>query len=501
MPRSALVFFPTGLNTPEAEVLSSTIQSLLDKKIDVTILTCKGGKYYSCAKNLFSIDLICVLCKKKRKKYFEKIVGDFKIIETPKYENSKTIKNLLNNEKLKNYFYRTCDNGLATLSSYLALTRDLYLKGFFAKKIVSQNLMLTNFLTDFYYKFINENKFTKIYSFNSRTNLYRPLFRICLKFNIKFNNLECITGNKLYPTRILNFKDSLPSDDDKIPDLINSHWKKNRYEKKNKVINSFYSFVKNKKINAPDGKKNFLIKQEYGTLPKNWNNKNYNITFYASSEDERETVVKKNFKPLFKNQNEAIEKILRIIKNQRQYILWLRMHPNMENIKWNYVDNLYELEKNFQNVFVIRPNSNISTNSLIENSNLNIGLDSRTLLESIYIKKPTIILRKTFWNQIGKCNISKNVRQLKKMIISKNVPISTKIVSSKFAFFWSTYGQRHKYLRGKFLFNKKKQVINHVFKFKNHSISLSKFENSIYFFVKSVEKILIYLNYKLSSDK
>jgi hypothetical protein len=501
MSKSTLVFFPTGLNTPEAEVLSSNIQSLLDKKIDVTILTCKGGKDYSCAKNLFSINLICTLCKKKRNKYFEKIVGDFKIIETPKYKSSKINKKLLNNKSLKNYFYKTFDNGLATLSSYLTLTRDLYLNGFFAKKIISQNLMLTNFLTDFYYKFINVNKFTEIYSFNSRTNLYRPLFRICLKLNIKFNNLECITGNKLYPTRILNFKDSLPSDYDKIPNLINLHWKKNKHIKKDKIVNSFYHSIKKKAVNTPDSNKNYLIKQEYGSLPKIWNNKNYNITFYASSEDEKETVIKKNFNPLFKNQINAIIEILSIIKNQKNYILWLRMHPNMDNIKWKYVDNLYELEKNFQNVFVIRPHSNISTNSLIENSNLNIGLDSRTLLESIFIKKPTIILGKNFFSQIGKCNVSKNVRQLKKMIISKKVPISPKIVPSKFAFFWSTYGERHKYLRGKFLFNKKNQVINHVFKFKNHTISLSKFENSIYFFVKSIEKILIYLNYKLSSDK
>ena len=60
MSKSTLVFFPTGLNTPEAEVLSATIQSLLDQKLDVTILTCAGGKDYSCAKNLFSINTKCL---------------------------------------------------------------------------------------------------------------------------------------------------------------------------------------------------------------------------------------------------------------------------------------------------------------------------------------------------------------------------------------------------------------------------------------------------------
>jgi hypothetical protein len=501
MSKSALVFFPTGLNTPEAEVLSSTVQSLLDQKKNVTILTCSGGKDYSCAKNLFSIKLICALCKKKRKKYFKQIVGNFKIIETPQFEYTKKYINLFNNKTLKNYFYKNRDNGLATLSSYLALTRDLYLKGFYAKKIISQNLILTNFLSDFYYKFINKNKFTEIYSFNSRTNLYRPLLRICLKFNIKFNNLECITGNKLYPTRILNFFNSLPSDFDKIPNLINSYWKKNKHKRKDKIINRFYYSIKKKEVNTPDNIKNFLIKQEYGILPKNWNKNDYNITFFASSEDEYETVVRKNFKPLFKNQNQAIKEILRIIKNQKNYILWLRMHPNMHNINWKYVNNLYGLEDKFQNFFVIKPHSNISTNSLIENSNLNIGLSSRTLLESIFIKKPTIILGKTFWNQIGHCNVVKNLRQLEKMILSKKVSISKKIVPEKFAYFWSTYGETNKYLTGQFLFNKKNEVIDHSFKFRNSIISFSKFDNLTYFFTKSVEKVLLYFNYKLSSDK
>ena len=43
-----LVYLPTGLNSPENEVLSATVQSLLDKNQDVTILTCSGGKNYSC---------------------------------------------------------------------------------------------------------------------------------------------------------------------------------------------------------------------------------------------------------------------------------------------------------------------------------------------------------------------------------------------------------------------------------------------------------------------
>ena len=73
MKNKNLVFLPTGLNSPENEVLCASIQSLLDKKKDVTILTCSGGKNYSCSKNIFSFSQICKLCKFKTKQNIKKI--------------------------------------------------------------------------------------------------------------------------------------------------------------------------------------------------------------------------------------------------------------------------------------------------------------------------------------------------------------------------------------------------------------------------------------------
>jgi hypothetical protein len=500
MPQSVLVFFPTGLSTPEAEVLSSTIQSLLDKDKHVTILTCKGGRKYSCTKNIFSINLICILCKRKRNKYFSNIVGNFKIVETPVYKNSQKQINFSKNLNLKKYFYKKNDNGLATFSSYLTLTKDLFLNGFFAKNIILKNLILTNFLSDFYYKFIRENEFTDVYSFNSRMNLYRPLLRACLKLDVKFNNLECVTGNHIYKTRILNFYDALPTDFDKIPKLINLHWKNKRNKKNMKLINRYYYLISRKK-EGTDNVKSYLKNQEYGKLPENWSDNIYNITYFASSEEEYETVIKKNFKPIFKTQYETILEISRIIKNRKDFNLWIRMHPNMNNNNWKYLKDLYELKCKFKNIFFINPNSPISTNSLIENSNLNIGLCSRTLLESIFNKKPTIILGKTYWSELGDCLVVKTKQQLRTLILSKKVSLSDRIVSKKFAYFWSTYGSGNRYLTGQFSFNKKNEVIDHSFKFKNSNIYFSKLDSFIYAILKSAEKVLIYLNYKLSVNK
>jgi hypothetical protein len=317
---------------------------------------------------------------------------------------------------------------------------------------------------------------------------------------IKFNNLECITGNQIFRTRIINFYDSLPTDFDKMPKLINLYCNNKIIKNKEKIINRYYYLISRKKEGS-DNIKSYLGNQEYGKLPDNWNGNMYNITYFVTSEDEYETVIKKNYKPIFKNQNQTILEISRIIKNQKDFVLWIRMHPNMQNNNWKYVKDLYELEYKFKNVFVINPSSPISTNSLIENSNLNIGLNSRTLLESIFNNKPTIILGKTYWNQIGDCLVIKNKQQLRKMLLSKKIPLSNKIVPKKFAYFWSTYGNRNRYLAGQFSFNRKNEVIDHSFKFKNSNICFSKLDSFIYLILKSAEKVLVYFNYTLSVNK
>jgi hypothetical protein len=66
--KKILIYIPTGLNTPELEILLSKAQNLIDIKNNVTIVTCSGGKNYYCSKNIYSIKSICHSCKILRNK-------------------------------------------------------------------------------------------------------------------------------------------------------------------------------------------------------------------------------------------------------------------------------------------------------------------------------------------------------------------------------------------------------------------------------------------------
>lgn len=496
MKNNNLVFIPTGLNSPEYEVLISTAQNLLDKNQKVTLLVCRGGDKYSCSKNILSIKSICNLCKYKRDKLIENLKGDYEVIQTPAIKKVIFKKKFINFKKLKNFYYNGLDNGLATYSSYIANSRDKDLEGFFANGIILKNLNTTNLLSDFYYYLLKKNKFSEVYSFNSRMNLYRPLLRVASKLRIKFNNLEATHDNK--SLKVLNLKEAIVNDYDKIPKLINNYWKIKTSLNRDKIAEKFFSDIKkfNKQMENP---KSYLTDQKYGLLPINFNKEKYNITFFISSEDEYETVIKKNYKPIFKDQLDCILEVCKIISGKKDYNLWIRMHPNLRGLNWSYVTNIYNIEKLYSNVLVVRPNSAISSHALMQCSNLILGLRSRTLLESLYINKPTILLGRSYWGLLGPFLSISSRNQLRKMLLSKKVNVLNNLAAKKYAYFFSTFGKKLKYISGRFYWSANKKKVTIRFKFKNKYINYNKIQNLIYYYFKTLEKFVFYLNYKFSS--
>ena len=493
--KNCLVFIPNGLNSPELEILVATAQNQINKKKNVNILVCKGGKNYICNKNLLSIPSLCSLCIYKRDKMIKNLKGNFKLIETPEIKNPTKLKNFKNFLKLKKYKFKGLDNGLASYSSYLDNTRDKDLHGFFAKKTISKLVYTTDYLSIFYESFFKNNKIHEIFCFNSRQNLYRPLFRLAIKLKIKLNNLESSHDGKRL--NIHNLKSSLVNDYDNLPKLINHRWNVKTKLDKKKISDKYYSDVKNF-VNIMENPSVYTSLQYKGLLPKEWNDKVFNISFFASSEDEYESIVKEKDNSLFKSQLESILELCKIIKNKKNFALFVRMHPNLKKVGWSYVEDINNLEGKYKNVYIIKSNSNISTNAMIQNTDLAIGLRSRTLLESTYINKPTIIVGTNYWETLGPFLISNNKHKLKKMILSQKVKCLGSLAAMKYAFFWSTDGVPMQGITGKYKWNKDKSHAQPNFKFKNKSVNFPTLKLYLYYLCKIYERSVFYLNFKLA---
>jgi len=456
---------------------------------------CKGGKNYVCNKNLLSIPSLCKLCIHKRNTMIKNLKGSFNLFETPNIKDPTKLKFFENFVKLKKYKYNGLDNGLASYSSYLDNTRDKDLDGFFAKKIISKLIYTTNYLSIFYESFLKEKKINEAFCYNSRQNLYRPLFRLIKKLKISLNNLESSHDGKRL--NIHNLKSALVNDYDNLPKLINQAWNRKTKLKKKKITDKYYSDVKNF-VSIMENPAVFNSQHNKDLLPEQWNEKKFNICFFVSSEDEYESIVKEKDDSFFKSQLEGILEIIKIIENKKDFTLYVRMHPNLKKVGWSYVQNINNLNENFNNVHIIKADSKVSTNAMIQNTNLSIGMKSRTLLESTYINKPTIVVGTNYWESLGPFLRPKSKNELKKIILSKKIKCLGSLAAMKYAFFWSTDGTPIKSVNGSYKWNKDKSHAIPNFKFKNKSSKLSKLQLCLYYFCKLFEKSVFYLNFKLS---
>jgi hypothetical protein len=495
MKNNILIFIPTGLNSPEIEILTSFAQNLIDKNNSVILLVCRGGKNYSCARNIFSLKTICNLCHSRRNRFIRNLRGDYKVITTPIIEKIYYENKFKKFTDLKEYYYNRFDNGLASYASYLENSRDKDLQGFFAQKLITKNLNTTNILSEFYLKILKDYKINEVFAFNSRMNIYRPLLRCAVLLGVKYNNLESVYLRR--SLKIFNLKDAEVADFKKLPKIINKHWNSKNNVNKEKIVKKYFLDIV-KFMKPMETPKSYLTQQKYGLLPGKFDKNKYNITFFVSSEDEDETFEKQNTVPIFKNQKDCILQICKIISGREDFFLWIRMHPNLSNVNWPYVRDVLNINGSFNNISIIKSDSPVSTHALMKSSNLVLGLGSRSLLESVYINKPTILLGEAFWSKLGPFNEINSVEELKNKILSKNIRVRNNIGAKKYAFFWTTYGKSIKYLTGKYVFNKQNTKAKTFYRFKGKNIKFTVIEKFKYFFIKSLEKFLLYINYKLS---
>lgn len=494
MNKKILIYIPTALNSPETEILLNVAQDNINKKNNVKLLLCKGGKNFFCSKNIYSLKSICFSCRKKTKDAVNLLKGKYSKTYIPSNfdKRSENIKRV-NIKNIFNYKYKNCDNGLSAYSSYVGVTRDRDLDGYFSNYSIKNLINTSNNLTDFFYKFLNKNKFDEIYMFNGRMNNYRPLLRVSNILKKKINNLE-FNGNR---NQVFNFENALPIDQKYITKRINLFWK-NHKNKKINLINTFINkWIKHQSIFHKD---KFKVAQNNKELPIGWDTKKRNIVYYASSPDETLTGGKTYFFKVFNDQVESIEFIHKLLKKKdvsKNISFWVRMHPRMNGHRWSYLENLYLLEKKYPELNLIYPESSYSSYEMLKKSSLVISPISSLSIEALHFKKPSINFQSHPFVLLKGSYLPKNKKELKKLIFNKNLKPRSILAQKKFHLFYLDGGKKFNRVTGDFN--------SAGYKYNNKKIELNFFNKIIYYYGKIIEKkILNNLNfylYKLINEK
>jgi capsule polysaccharide export protein KpsC/LpsZ len=143
-------------------------------------------------------------------------------------------------------------------------------------------------------------------------------------------------------------------------------------------------------------------------------------------------------KCLFPSQEIGLSFIFEEFKNDENIHFYLRVHPNLSTVHYNYHKRIYNFEKKYRNVTVISSSSTISTYSLIDNAKKVIVFGSSTGAEACYSGKPVILLGGSFYYYLDITHIPENTESLLHLI-TNNINPKPKLEAIKYGYYLMNY--------------------------------------------------------------
>ncbi|MCX6762601.1 MAG: capsule biosynthesis protein [Candidatus Moranbacteria bacterium] len=403
---------------------------------EVHILVCNGS-FDICVANSSKDSVVCSLCTKYTNKFIGKISKDFCIHNIKNYfDNSIKYNNFNYNSviDIKKIEYKGAKIGFASLSTYISKTRDLrpLFKSAF-KHYFDYLLLQSCVLTDAIGNALNDIKPDLVCLFNGRFFDSRPIFDVAAQKDISVRCYDVVEyADKIFVKQIS--QNATLHSIKEIMSQLNHCWNSsiNSLEDKIKIAHDFFQ---KKRDGIFIGEVVYIKNQEKGLLPVGFDKNKQNIVIFNSSEDEYAAIGDEYEKlSLFKSQIDGLEYIFRTFENNKKIHFYLRIHPNLSDIKYKYHTDLCSFQKKYRNVTVIPAEDNVSTYDLLDAAEKVIVFGSTIGVEAAYWNKAVILLSGAPYYYLDICYKPKSLLELKEMIVSSLEPREKKD-ALRFAYF------------------------------------------------------------------
>ena len=450
-----VLFYPTCYVTPHLETELEIAQTHLDQGDTVNFLIC-NGELQTCLVNPEHVKSICVKCNST-------VINGIKLLtninitklDYPKIyiDYSPIPQEFVDIEELKQFkIDETIEIGLSAASSLISQkNKEHKLDTNEFKNEIFRELCSSYYLYKVFNSFIlPEIKPEIIYIFNGRFSTSWPIVSLCKKINLTFFTHD--RGGQM--GKYLLVKNTIPHDFNYFREEIENDWLKGDnskflkgssfyQERRNRVIQGWYSYTTHQ---IPD------------LLPKSFSKCRKNITIFNSTIEEYAAVKGwEKFLYIFDNEIDAIESILTLYKDDKSKHFYLRVHPNLKGFTNSQTSDLKILDKKYENIEIIQPESEIDTYALLDNSDIIIVLGSTVGIEAVYWGKPVIQLALSPYNHLNTVYIPMSLDQLADLINSEELLPKEQLGAIKYGYWELSRGIKFKYFvqenifEGKFL--------------------------------------------------
>jgi hypothetical protein len=276
-------------------------------------------------------------------------------------------------------------------------------------------------LTDAAHQMIKQYRPDRICIFNGRFNGIRPVFEVAQQKNIQTIVIDCTFSNAREQQRKVQFIDTLPHDIEQNAEKIENYWSNFSGEEDRELVASRFFERRRQGQTASDNV--YTTNQKAEQLPEDWDESKRNFVIFNSSEDEFFSIGEAIDKyKIFENQIEGIKYIIQSTAGRSDIHYYLRIHPNLDKLKYGYHTNLASIFRPYANISIIPADSPVSTYKLIESCEKVIVFGSTVGVEATYWNKPVILLAGAFYFKLDTAYYPKSMNELDELLISKLEP-------------------------------------------------------------------------------
>ncbi len=432
--------------TPHFETELEISQTLIDEGHDVYFLKC-NSELDTCKINPDHDLIKCWICQSKLNEGFKCInIPKENILVLPKYENLEyAIPKYDTISELKEVEYKGSDVGLAVASSLITSLRDNQFDVKLHDDIINRGLLTAMKVHDGCEEILERIKPDAVIIFNGRFLEIKPLMRLCEKRGIDYYTHERGGGNSLYSYR----KNTTPHALNSLINEIDIYWGKNDESK----IDKGELFFKERRDGVVQSWVSFTENQRKNTLPSNFDNTKINIGIFNSSMDEYESIP--DFTNLiYKDDNEAVERLCEAFEGLSEYHLYLRVHPNLKGLDNYQTKAITRIADKFKNLTVIPAEDVVDTYALIEAVDKVVTFNSTIGVEALYWGTPSILLGRAVYEKIEGIIVPSNHEEAIG-ILKKKLPSPSKDGAIKYGYWCLNFGIPYKYFVPESLFSGK----------------------------------------------
>jgi hypothetical protein len=449
-----LAFTPYAIWSPHFETELEIIQNHLDAGGQALVLGCKG-ELPICEPNPSHDLIICAKCKSRFKSGMRWLSRDRLLHKTffnitP--EQARIIKDLEENiwdsqESLKSFKVDGVDIGMAALSSIITFLREPKPKVSEHQELIRKHVSSALIV----YFSIKNNFLTanpqSLLVCNGRFSSFRPALRAAQKFGVTVYVDEVASE----PNRYNTVKNTYPHDIKYLKSEIESIYSSCTFsfEKKSSMGLSWYA---DRRAGKNQVRYHYSRSQQEDLLPKFLDDKKIKIVIFNSSEDEF-VAIEEWQNPFYRDQSDAISRLAFDLKGDPRFQIFLRVHPNLNNVHNSQTTEIRDFELLFPNVCVIPPDSPVSSYALLDRADVVVSYGSTIGIEAAYAGTPSILMARAVYEDLGTCICPRSHEELIALLIgvaegkALEVPSNYLIGVIKYGLFNRLWGQPFKFVR------------------------------------------------------